>query len=698
MKKILYLLIVLLLSHSLISQIKIACVGNSITYGAGISDRERNCYPAQLQYLLGEKYEVKNFGLNGATLLKKGNKPYFKTEEYKNALAFNPDIVFIKLGTNDSKYPNRTHLDEFKNDYFELISSFRNLNSNTRVVILLPLPVYFEPDSTGINGNVIRDTILTLIRQIAYESRVEIINLYNLFLESPNLFPDKLHPSSIGASYIAQRCYEVIKMESDKGYDIIANLTIEEKNSNYYGFECTDFKFNDWDCRIAQPKNCIKGRPWIWRARFWGHEPQTEIALLERGFHLVYCDISELYAGPEAIKRWNMFYEYLRRGGLGPKAVMEGFSRGGLNIYNWAVENPEKVVCIYADAPVLDIKSWPYHFGRPKTPQREWIALKKVYGFNSDAEAEKAKVSPIDKAVRIAKTKIPLIHVCGLADGTVPYDENTKPFAEKIIKAGGKIKIIEKPGVGHHPHSLQNPQPIVDFILKSTGYKTNFAVISKPGIEYRSKSAGWKENNTWFDEFEDINSLCSKNVPLDILFIGNSITQGIGGNRHLASAPGKKIFDDVFKGLKYECAGISGDRTQNIIWRIEHGEFGKPEPKNIVLTLGVNNFNDDLSEEIVSGIKKCVELISKKMPKSKILLFGPLPAGKDSSVFREQYMKVHQYLKNIKWNKKVIYFDAGNILIDRNRNIAPDISKDGVHLTEKGYKIWAETIKKKLKL
>src|SRR5690606_25963367 len=81
--------------------IKIACVGNSITYGSGIVDREHNAYPAQLRAMLGEGYEVRNFGVGGATLLNKGDKPYRKTEAYADALRFKPDIVFIKLGTND---------------------------------------------------------------------------------------------------------------------------------------------------------------------------------------------------------------------------------------------------------------------------------------------------------------------------------------------------------------------------------------------------------------------------------------------------------------------------------------------------------------------------------------------------------------------------------------------------------------------
>ena len=107
--------------------IKVACVGNSITYGAGIVNRDKNSYPAQLQAYLGEKYEVRNFGRNGATALLKGDYPYMETEEYKQSLAFLPDIVFIKLGTNDSKPLNIKYKRKFKSDYLKLIRSYQEL-------------------------------------------------------------------------------------------------------------------------------------------------------------------------------------------------------------------------------------------------------------------------------------------------------------------------------------------------------------------------------------------------------------------------------------------------------------------------------------------------------------------------------------------------------------------------------------------
>ena len=103
--------------------IRVACIGNSITYGAFIPNREMNCYPAQLQAYLGDGYEVKNFGASGRTILSKGDYPYSETDTYKASLEYQPDIVLIKLGTNDTKPQNWKYKNEFKDNYQTLITS-----------------------------------------------------------------------------------------------------------------------------------------------------------------------------------------------------------------------------------------------------------------------------------------------------------------------------------------------------------------------------------------------------------------------------------------------------------------------------------------------------------------------------------------------------------------------------------------------
>jgi lysophospholipase L1-like esterase len=234
-------------------KIKIACIGNSITYGAAMVNREKNAYPAQLQAILGSQYEVMNFGVNGSTLLKKGNIPYWNTAEYSNALKSNPNIVFIKLGTNDSKLINRPFYDEFKKDYQSLIQSFRELPSHPRIVLLLPVPSFLE-DSSSIYDPIIKKQIIPKIQELAFETGCEIINLYSLFIDRSDLFPDKIHPSSLGATLIAKRLYELIKLKEIKGFDIFKKIKEEKKVSSFYGFECIDFTFQQRNCKIVKPK------------------------------------------------------------------------------------------------------------------------------------------------------------------------------------------------------------------------------------------------------------------------------------------------------------------------------------------------------------------------------------------------------------------------------------------------------------
>ncbi|MFT3949896.1 MAG: alpha-L-fucosidase [Agriterribacter sp.] len=494
------------------NKIRIACIGNSITYRAGIADRETNSYPAQLGNMLGEPYEVRNFGKSGATLLRKGNLPYWDAEEYRQALNFQPNWVFIMLGTNDSKPVNRVFLKEYIQDYKELIKSFRQLPAAPRIVLLLPVPV-FSTDTTGITASIVRDSILPMVRQTAYETGCEVINLYNLLIDSPQLFPDNVHPSAEGATIVAGRIRELVIMRSDPQAGGLKQLLPPANLFNFYGFEGYDFTFHSRNAKIVIPKQVAPGQPWVWRARFWGHEPQTDIALLERGFHIAYCDVGELFGNDEAISIWDHFYQMLTGAGLAKKSVMEGMSRGGVYIYRWAAKYPERVAAIYADAPVLDLKSWPGGKGVSPGSQPTWEIFKKDFGYSSEKEALAFKGNPLDLTEEIANGGFPMLHVVGDADHVVPVQENTALFEQQIKTAGGFIKVIHKPGVDHHPHSLPNPQPIVDFILMTTDYRVAQNMIPLPSKPQKR----WQQYerlmfvhfapNTWTGLSQDDNSL-----------------------------------------------------------------------------------------------------------------------------------------------------------------------------------------------
>lgn len=210
MKKTL-LLVCLLLCTATYGQnkIKVACVGNSVTYGAGIENREANAYPTQLQRMLGDGYEVMNYGKNGATVLNKGHRPYSEQEEHKAALGFAADRVVIHLGLNDTdprNWPN--YRDDFVGDYLSLIESFRKANPSCRIWIcrLTPISHRHPRFKSGTRDWywMEQETIETIAR-LANTGLIDLqADLYN----RPDLLPDALHPNAEGAGILAKTVYQ----------------------------------------------------------------------------------------------------------------------------------------------------------------------------------------------------------------------------------------------------------------------------------------------------------------------------------------------------------------------------------------------------------------------------------------------------------------------------------------------------------
>jgi pimeloyl-ACP methyl ester carboxylesterase len=238
--------------------------------------------------------------------------------------------------------------------------------------------------------------------------------------------------------------------------------------SQWQGYERRDFNVDGRSCLIILPKSPAVEKPWIWRTEFFGHEPQADLVLLAKGFHVAYMNLQNMYGAPVALDHMDKFYEHLTQDrGLARKTVLEGFSRGGLFTLNWAARHPDRVACIYNDAPVCDFKSWPGGRGSGKGSKGDWLLCLAAYQLTNE-QALNYKLNPVDNLAPLAKANIPLLHVCGEADDVVPIEENTRLVEERYRKLGGSITVIAKPGVGHHPHSLVDPTPIVAFILKHT--------------------------------------------------------------------------------------------------------------------------------------------------------------------------------------------------------------------------------------
>lgn len=436
--------------------LKVACIGNSITYGSGIKDQARDSYPALLGRMLGNGYEVRNFGRSGTTLLRKGNYPYWGTAEYQNAKQFNPDIVVIKLGSNDSKPVNKAFWKEFKNDLGNMVDSFRLLPSKPKIYLCLPVPA-MGIGNFGITDSILVKVINPQIKAVAKQKKTELIDLHLALENQAVLFPDRIHPNEAGVLLIAKA---VGKALSGNECHLIPQA-FAGKQTVWSGCERYDFLYSDRSAIVVVPKNPAKGNPWVFRPAFFGSFAQADIALLEKGFYITYFDLTHLYGSPRAQKLFTGFYNYLVKNyQFSSKVTLEGLSRGGLFVQNWAVMNPDKVACMYLDAPVCDIKSWP---GRKQ--ESLWKGFLTEFNI-SDAQADTFKCSPVDQAIQLADTKLPILDVSGDADQTVPLMENTMVVRNKMTAAGGSMILITKQGVDHHPHSLTDPTPIVDFVVQ----------------------------------------------------------------------------------------------------------------------------------------------------------------------------------------------------------------------------------------
>lgn len=234
--------------------------------------------------------------------------------------------------------------------------------------------------------------------------------------------------------------------------------------SQWNGYEKIDFDVNGRESFVVLPKERKSNSPWVWRTEFFYAFNFADMALLEKGYCLAYHCVSDMYGCPKSVEMLKEFYDAaVSEFGLNAKPAIFGFSRGGLYAVNFALKYPSCCAVLYLDAPVLDIRSWPGGLGEGCGEKVCWEECLSVYGL-SEEEAASFKENPLDRVDDLARTGIPVILVCGAKDKTVPYSENGKPFFEKMKGLGANIECIVKPDCDHHPHSLENPAEIVEFI------------------------------------------------------------------------------------------------------------------------------------------------------------------------------------------------------------------------------------------
>ena len=187
---------------------KVACVGDSITWGFTILNPGKHGYPAVLQHLLGEDYEVHNFGYNDAAARFDAETPYVTKKVYKDSLAWEPDVVILMLGTNDTK-PWNWNPEVFRRDYARLVDSYLALPSHPRVVLVAPIRIFrvIRVPIIALNPDVLEEGVRPAIREMAEEKGLQLIDLYDLF-DSPRYCRDGIHPQRHGARMLAEAIHK----------------------------------------------------------------------------------------------------------------------------------------------------------------------------------------------------------------------------------------------------------------------------------------------------------------------------------------------------------------------------------------------------------------------------------------------------------------------------------------------------------
>ena len=190
--------------------VRVACIGNSITDGYGIGMSPVNGYPAVLQKKLGEGYLVKNFGVSARTMMNKGDLPYMNELAWRDAKAFNPNIVVIKLGTNDSKTHNWVHgADEFRQSMQAMIDTLKALPSKPKIYLCSPIPAF--KDSWTINDSVIVNGEMPIIKKLAKKNKCQFIDLHTSYTYGDMMLKDGIHPNAKGAAKMADIIFDAIE-------------------------------------------------------------------------------------------------------------------------------------------------------------------------------------------------------------------------------------------------------------------------------------------------------------------------------------------------------------------------------------------------------------------------------------------------------------------------------------------------------
>jgi lysophospholipase L1-like esterase len=200
-----------------------------------------------------------------------------------------------------------------------------------------------------------------------------------------------------------------------------------------------------------------------------------------------------------------------------------------------------------------------------------------------------------------------------------------------------------------------------------------------------------RDDQAWKDRQAQINAR-AKQGDVGVIFLGDSITF-----RWERQGEGKAVWDKYFAPRKAMNAGIGGDKTQHLLWRLQNGNIDGIKPKVAVIMIGTNNSRDDSPEDIAAGVKAIVENVRQALPETKVLLLGIFPRGPNANdANRQKNIAANKIIKKLGADKMIDYLDISDKFLQANGTLSKQIMPDHLHLSERGYQIWAESIDARL--
>ena len=237
---------------------------------------------------------------------------------------------------------------------------------------------------------------------------------------------------------------------------------------DWHGFKAIGFEFEGKWSIIVFPKTPEPGRRFVLKTEYWDAFPETEIELLGRGFHIAFVSNDNRWAGDADVDRKYRFVKFIsEKYSLSQKCALEGMSCGGMYAVKFAYRYPEVVSCLYLDAPVINFMSCPAGFGKGIPLHEDWFnEISKALNFSTVSDLLNYRGSPIYIIDEFAKRHIPAVFVAGDSDRFVPFNENGELLADLYKENGTPCEVYIKKGADHHPHGLEDPTPVVDFICR----------------------------------------------------------------------------------------------------------------------------------------------------------------------------------------------------------------------------------------